>query len=100
MYSNVECACCSCRMHISNLLDSNVYCAAAMVLSLTVAAAAAAATSTVFFTGIVIGDLDDVMFMFSGECLADKVVIVVGKWISCADMRKMSNRKLTAIVTE
>lgn len=64
-----------------------------MVLSLT-----AAATSTVFLTGVGIGDVDDVMF--SVECVSAKVVIVVGKWISCADMRKMSTRKLTAIVTE
>lgn len=78
-------------MHISNLLGSIVYCAD------DAAAAAAAAASP---AGVVSDDAVDVMFMFIVECVASADVLVVVNCISCADTRKMSPRKLTAIVTK
>lgn len=72
-------------MHtVNNLLGSIVYCADD-----------ATATSP---AGVVSDDAVDVVFIV--ECVAGADVLVVGNCISCADTRKMSPRKLTAIVTK
>lgn len=85
-------------MHIGDLLGSNVYCAAPIASSLTIAAAADSAAASI--VGAIIDDVDDVMFMFVVECVAGVDGNVAGKWNSCADIRKMSTRMLTAIVTK
>lgn len=95
------------HVHISNLLESNVYCVAPMTLLLTISAAITSVAASLLVdvvVVVVIVKVDDVMFMFMFTFIVEWVagvdVIVVGKCISCADMRKMSTRKLTAIVTK